>query len=45
MVEVLANFAVAALFDLFKMWLSYRGVDLYCVVDWVFMAFCAETMP
>ena len=42
---VLANFAVAALFNLFEMWLSYCGVDFYCVAVWGFMAFCAETMP
>jgi hypothetical protein len=45
MEEVVANFAVAAFFDLFEVWLSYCGVDLYCVVDWVFMEFCAETLP
>ena len=44
-VVVLANVAVAARFDLFVEWLSYCGVDLYCVVGWVFMAFCAETLP
>ena len=45
MVKVLANYAVAASFDLFKMWLSYCGVDLYCVVGVVFMTLCAETSP
>jgi hypothetical protein len=42
---VLANIAVAALFNLFVVWLSYCGVDNNCVVDWIPMAFCAETMP
>ena len=42
---VLANVAVAARFNLFVVWLSYCGVHDNCVVDWIFMAFCAETMP
>ena len=29
MVVVLANFAVAALFGVFKVWLSYCGVDVH----------------
>ena len=45
MVKVLANDAAVASFDLFVVWLSHSGVDLYGIVGVVFMTLCAEASP
>ena len=40
-----ADVAVVAFIDLFVVWLCYYGVNNDCLVSWVFLAFCAMSMP